>query len=59
VPLEFAIWRLDVPDRRVLSAPMTSEAQLEELIAADVSVLGLDVHLIGRQVMTNEGDTEK
>lgn len=55
MPLEFAIWRLDGQDRRVVPAPMASEAQLENLIATDVSVLGLDVLLIGRQVMTAYG----
>jgi RecB family endonuclease NucS len=34
---------------------MPSEAQLETLIAGDVTVLGLDVLLIGRQVVTAYG----
>lgn len=55
MPVEFAIWRLDGEYRRVVPSPMQSEAQLENLIAGDMSVLGLDVLLIGRQVRTAYG----
>jgi hypothetical protein len=55
MPVEFAIWRLGAEGRKLVPTPMPSEAELESLIAGDVSVLGLDVLLIGRQVMTAYG----
>lgn len=55
MPVEFAIWRLGADGRRLAPSPMPSEAELEDLIAGDASVLGLDVLLIGRQVMTAYG----
>lgn len=55
MPVEVAIWRLGTEGRRLAPTPLASEAELESLIANDLSVLGLDLLLIGRQVMTAYG----
>jgi hypothetical protein len=55
MPVEMAIWRLTGGAQRLLPAQLPNESQLEDLIAHDVSVLGLDVVLIGRQVVTAYG----
>lgn len=55
MPVEFAIWRLGTNTSRLTASPLPSESQLETLIAEDASVLGLDVLIIGRQVLTSFG----
>jgi hypothetical protein len=55
VPVEFAIWRLDGSAIRLDPSKMPSEAELEALLANDVSILGLDLLVIGRQVITAYG----
>ena len=55
MPIEFAVWRLDGQATRLQATPLPSEATLEDLLAGDISVLGLDLLLIGRQVPTAHG----
>jgi len=55
MPVEFAIWRLDGSAKKVEPAKLPSEAQLEQLLVADISILGLDVLVVGSQVTTAYG----
>lgn len=55
MPVEFAIWRLDGETRKLESSKLPSEAQLEALLTSDISILGLDLLVIGRQVVTAYG----
>jgi RecB family endonuclease NucS len=55
MPVEFALWRMDGTPKRVEATILPSEAQLEDLLASDISILGLDLMLVGRQVMTAYG----
>lgn len=55
MPVEFGIWRLDASPQKLQPAVMPKEAALESLIASDISVLGLDLLVIGRQVITSYG----
>lgn len=55
MPVEFAIWRLEGSAVRLDPSKMPTEAELEALLASDVSILGLDLLVIGRQVSTAYG----
>lgn len=55
MPVEFAIWRLDGAPTRLDASPMPAESELEDLLASDISILGLDILVIGRQVITAYG----
>ena len=55
MPIAFYIWRLDEPAHRLLPVRMDAEAKLEKLLAHDVSFLGLDMLIIGSQVITGFG----
>lgn len=55
MPLELGIWRIDGVTQRVLPARMEREERLETILHGDVSILGLDVMIIGRQVVTDYG----
>lgn len=57
MPTEVAIWRMDEGGRprRMRSATMPLERDLEDVIEADPDVLGEPVLLIGRQVPTAHG----
>ena len=55
MPVEFALWRLDGPAKRVEAALLPEENTLESLLAVDISMLGLDLMVIGRQVVTAFG----
>jgi hypothetical protein len=55
MPLELGIWRIDGKTERVVSARMDREDRLETIFHGDVSILGLDVMVIGRQVLTDYG----
>lgn len=55
MPVEFAIWRLDGLPARLEASKLPSEATLESLLAGDISILGLDVMVIGQQVSTAYG----
>lgn len=55
MPVEFAIWRLDGSATKVEPAKLPSESQLEKLLVSDISILGLDLLVIGSQVATAYG----
>jgi len=52
MPTMVDLWRLDEPAHRLAPSRMDAEARLEALLADDASFLGLDVLIIGRQVIT-------
>lgn len=53
--MEFGLWRLGATPERITSQRMPQEKQLEDLIEADPSVLGVPLLIIGRQVPTAYG----
>ena len=55
MPVEFAIWRMDGVPAKLEPSLLPNEAQLENLLANDISILGLDLMVIGRQVITAYG----
>jgi len=55
LPVEFGIWRIDGGLRKVPFAKLGDECRLEDLLERDVSILGLDVMVVGRQVATSYG----
>lgn len=56
MPIEMALWRMDGGQPRSLAfSPLDSEARLEKLLAGDVSLLGLDIMVVGQQVITDFG----
>ena len=55
MPVEFGIWRIDGGLRRVPFIKLGDECRLEDILVRDVSVLGLDVMVVGRQVATSYG----
>lgn len=55
MPIETAIWRIDGGLKPVAMSALDSEKRLEDALAKDLSVLGLDVLPIGRQVPTAQG----
>jgi hypothetical protein len=55
VPVEFGLWRVDGEVRKVPFAKLGDESRLEAILERDVSILGLDVMVIGRQVPTSYG----
>ena len=55
MPIEFGLWRMDGGPKKVEASKLPNEAQLESLLASDISILGLDVMVIGRQVVTSFG----
>lgn len=55
MPVEFALWRVDGGPVRVESTQFPKESQLEMLLTADISMLGLEIMLVGQQVVTSYG----
>lgn len=56
MPVEFALWRIASAGlTRVDPTRMDSEARLENLIIKDLSILGLDLLVVGQQVPTAFG----
>lgn len=56
MPLEFAVWRVD--DESPVPMPLTgmaAEDRLQEIIASNVSIVGPDLMVIGREVSTPWG----
>lgn len=54
MPLEMALWRVSGTKLEKLEASsLEQEQRLEEWIAADPSVLGMDLVIVGRQVQTD------
>lgn len=56
MPIEVGIWRLGggKPERISMST-IDSESRLENTLASDISILSLELMLIGRQVLTSSG----
>ena len=55
MPVEFGIWRIDGGLRKVPFIKLGGERRLEDILVRDVSILGLDVMVAGRQVATSYG----
>ena len=55
LPVEFGIWRIDGGLRTVPFIKLGDESRLEDILLRDVSVLALDVMVVGRQVATSYG----
>lgn len=55
MPVEFGIWRIDQGLHRVPFERLDDESRLEDLLEQDVSILGLDVMIVARQVLTSHG----
>lgn len=55
MPVEFGLWRIDGDLRKVPFAKLGDESRLEDILERDVSILGLDVMVVGRQVATSYG----
>ncbi len=52
MPIAFDIWRLDGQGGRLVASRLDDEARLEAVLQRDITFLGLDVMVIGRQVIT-------
>lgn len=55
MPAEFGIWRMDGGLRKLTAAKLGDESELETMLQVDISILGLDLLVIGRQVPTSFG----
>jgi hypothetical protein len=55
MPIEVGIWRLGEKVEPVEFSPISSEERLEDILIDDISILGLNLILIGRQVSTSFG----
>src|SRR5437660_7818129 len=55
MPVEVGIWRLGIKPERVSATAIDSEAKLEAALVKDLSILSLQLMLIGRQVSTSYG----
>ena len=55
MPIEVGIWRLGEKPRKLDFSSLSSESQLEEILADDISVIDPKLLLIGRQVLTAHG----
>ena len=53
--LELGLWRVDGSPIKLVSSALPFESQLETMIEQDSSLLGSDLLLIGRQVLTDFG----
>jgi Endonuclease NucS len=53
--VEFGIWRVDGSPVAVAPSKLEDEVRLETWLTEDISLLGLDVLVIGRQVSTSYG----
>ena len=56
VAVEMAIWRMtDAGPRHLVSSPLDSEQRLEDMLAQDPGMCGMDLLVVGRQVRTRHG----
>ena len=55
MPVEIAVWRLGQNLTRIQFSPIDTENRLEEILAADISIVDPNLLLIGRQVATSYG----
>jgi len=53
--VEVGMWRIDAGLTPVTSMPIPNEALLEEILDQDITILGFDILVIGRQVVTSYG----
>jgi hypothetical protein len=53
--VEFGIWRVDGSPVAVAPSKLDDESRLENWLTEDISILGLDVLVIGRQQLTASG----
>ena len=54
--VEMAIWRMtDAGPRQMASSPLDSERRLEDMLFEDPSMSGIDLLILGRQVLTSHG----
>jgi hypothetical protein len=53
--VEFGLWRIDGGPVRLASSKLGDESRLETLLAQDISILGLGVMVVSRQVVTAWG----
>ena len=54
--VEMAIWRMtDAGPRHLVSSPLDSEQRLEDMLAEDPGMCGMDLLVVGRQVRTRYG----
>ena len=54
--IEMAIWRMtDTGPRRLEVSPLQSEQRLEDMLAGDPGMCGIDLLVVGRQVRTRHG----
>lgn len=52
MPVEHSLWKVGVKPHQVAESQLESEAELEDMLCADISILSSDWLLIGRQVTT-------
>lgn len=55
MPIELGIWRIDGELQRISSSRLDNESKLEDFLEQDPNLLGADILIIGRQVMTGFG----
>jgi hypothetical protein len=55
MPIELGLWRIDEGLVRLTSSSLDREAKLEQALFSDVTMLGSDLMLVGRQVPTAYG----
>jgi len=55
MPIEVGIWRMGDDPKRIGFEAVAAERDVEDVIAADISMLDPDLMLIGRQVPTGHG----
>jgi hypothetical protein len=55
MPVELALWRIDGELRPIVPASFEHEARLEQFVIKDLSLLGLDLLILGTQIETDFG----
>lgn len=56
MPIEFGIWRVDDAEPTPVSfSTIGIEAELEDILKSNIDILGLDLLVVGRQVLTGFG----
>ncbi len=55
MPIEFDIWRIDGSVSKIVPSRLADESRLETILTDGIGLLGLDVMVIGRQVVTAFG----
>ncbi len=56
MPVEVGLWNVsDSTAKKVDYSPITTEKRLEDILASDISILGDEYLMIGRQIKTSQG----